>query len=399
MALKAVTSNTVHNAQPNAPQTQVQGDGTAKASPLSAPFIRGAKKQWLQGATQNLASAAWAGGSTQQFLIPTNGWLSELFLTVTGSGGVKGSATSVAPSADAPWDVFQQILISDANGTPMWNLPGYSSFLARLLGGYSPFRPDQSNFGYTPVDGTSGGGGGTGNFKAKFEFPVEFGQDGLGCLPNMDASAQYRIDLTYADPTKFYAANSTPGTNPSLAALLELKYRGNPQGTDIYGNPQDVLPPANGTVQYWTRQVFNLVNGQNTCQLTRCGNIIRNHILVFRDSNGSRSGADSSGVTPTVLQMDWDATIRFKMNTDTLRQRNYETYGFDVPAGVIALPNTADPDGLAGFEDGNEWIPTVASTLLQFEFTSSAAGTLEVITNDLVAASGAIWTAPMKAIM
>jgi hypothetical protein len=392
-----LTPNTTQNSQPNTPAV-INTQAAAGASPPATvwPFDKSGKLHVEQGQTQNIASASWAAGSTQTFQVPTFGYLRYLWLTLTGAAGAKGATAIVAGSPDAPWNLFANILLTDVNGTPLWNLDGYASFLARLLGGYKNWRPDQSTYGYTSIDGTANGGLGSGNFKAKFEIPIEFGTDGLGCLPNMDASAQYRLNLTYNGPATFYnGAAQQPATLPGLAGLMELGARTRPASVDLLGNPQATQPPAAGTVPFWTAQTFNVVNGQNNIQLSRVGNLIRNHIFVFRDANGSRANADSSGVTPTVIEFDWDAGIRYKMNTDTQRQENYELYGFDVPAGVIAFPNTDDPEGLPGHEYGNRWMQTVGSTLLKLQFTSSAAGTLQIITNDIVPASNAVFSAPM----
>lgn len=385
-----VTSNQTQNQQPNSPAVQAANQ-QQQAQAAMVSFSRSGKKHIEQGQTQNMASGSWAAGFTQTYQIPTYGYMSELVLTATGSGGVNGTKT-VAGSADAPWNLFSNILLTDVNGTPIINLDGYAWYLARLLGGYKPYRPDQSTYAFSAINS---GASGTGNFLFKDEFPIEFATDGLGCLPNMDASAQYRLNLTYNGPNTFYAlAAGTPGTPPSVATLLELVARNRPAAMDAYGNVQATQPPASGTVQYWTSQTFNLTAGQNTIQLTRVGNLIRNHILVFRDASGVRSTADSTGVTPATIEFDWDAGIRYKANTDTLRQINYEAYGFDVPAGVVSLPNTTDPDGLAGHEYGDSWMPTVGSTLLKLQFTSAAAGTLQVITNDIVPGSGSVYSAP-----
>lgn len=364
-------------------QAAAQSSG---AAPMMVPFARAAKPHIEQGAS--IAINPWSAASQVPFQVPTYGFLREVDLTVTASGGVNGTKT-VATSADAPYNIFNNVLLTDVNGTPIWNLSGYSSYLARLLGGYKIYRPDQSTFGFSAV---STGSSGTGNFKYKAELPLEFAQDGLGCLPNMDGSAQYRLQLTVTDPLTFFggATANEPGTIPSLAILLEGRYRNRPAASDAYGNPQETQPPAAGTVGYWTSQIFNVTAGQNTWQLARVGNVIRNHILVFRDSSASRSGADSSGVTPTVIEFDWDSGIRYLVNVDTQRQANYELYGFDVPAGVVAFPNTGE-NGLQGHEYGEDWLPTVGSTKLTLKFTSSAAGTLEVITNDFVPAGAGVY--------
>lgn len=367
--------NQIQNQQVNGPTPNPQ----ESAAPALVPFIRASADHVEQGTTQTLASAAWQAGASQVFNVPSYGFLAEEFLTMTGSGG-SGTAT-VAAAADAPWNLFSLVLVKDANGTPIIQLDGYGAYLARLLGGYKPARPDQSTYGNTAI---VTGANASGNFKFKLELEHMFGPEGWGLLPNMDGSAIYTVNLTYNAPGTFY---STPPTNvPSITGLIEAGCRSRPAATNSYGQPVQTDPPAKGTVSYWTSQTFSVVNGQNTLQLNRVGNVIRNHILVFRDAGGSRANADSTGVTPTSFTFKKDAGILFQMNTDTQRQRNYEAFQFDVPPGVIAFPYTTDPDGIAGHEFGDSYLPTATSTNLQILFTSSAAGTCTVYTNDIVIA-------------
>lgn len=367
--------NQIQNNQPNGATPNPQ----ESAAPVLVPFIRASTDHVEQGATQTLASAAWLAAANQVFNVPSYGFLAEEILTMTGSGG--SGTTTVAAAADSPWNLFSQVLFKDANGTPIIQLDGYAAYLARLLGGYKPGRPDQSTFGFSAI---VTGANASGNFKFKLELEQMFGPEGWGLLPNMDGSAIYTVALTYNAPTVFY---STAPTNvPNITGLIEAGCRSRPASTNSYGQPVQVDPPAKGTVSYWTSQTFSVVNGQNTLQLNRVGNVIRNHILVFRDASGVRATADSGGTTPTSITMKKDAGILFTANVDTLRQRNYEAFLFDVPAGVIALPYTTDPDGVPGHEFGDSYLPTATSTNLQLLFNSTAAGTLQVITNDIVIA-------------
>ena len=369
------TLNQIQNQQPNG-ATPMQSQPSAQAL---VPFIRASVDHVEQGATQTVAGASWATGLNQVFNVPSYGFLAEEWLTVTGSGG-SGTAT-VAASADAPWNLFNLILMKDANGTPIIQLDGWATYLSRLLGGYKPYRPDQSTYGYSAI---VTGANASGNFKFKMELNNMFGPEGWGALPNMDGSAIYTVNATLNGPATVY---STPPTNPpNLSTLIEMIARSRPQNPDSYGRPVQQDPPAKGTVSYWTSQTFNVVSGNNTLQMNRVGNVIRNIFLVFRDSGGSRANADSTGVTPTSFTLKKDAGVLLQENTDTQRQRNYEAYGFDVPAGVIAFPFTLDPNGTAGHEYGDSYLPTAQSTVLQWIFQSSAAGTLQVITNDLVIA-------------
>lgn len=348
------------------------------------PFGKAAKRHIEQGATQGQNPWSTTVAANQQFIIPSYGYLAACLLTVTASGGAGTAATA---GNDSPWNVFQNVTLIDSNGTPIINLPGYSLYLARLFGGYRLGRPDQSTFGFQGVQNT-------GNFKCIHELFLEFsGHEGLGCLPNMDASAPWKINLTYNAQTAGTGANNVygvlPTTPPTLSTQLEILARGKPSGQDAYGNSQETEPPAPGTISYWTSQTFNVNSGNNNIILTRVGNFIRNQILVFRDASGIRSNADSTGVTPTTITYNWDAGQRYIVNVQTLRQLAYEYNTFDVPAGVVPLQNTLDPDGIPINESGYEWMPTVGASKLSLVFSASAAGTLEVITNDVVPGSGA----------
>jgi hypothetical protein len=389
-----VTANSVASAaSPPANSPAPQAAQQTSGNPVSiVPFARAAKPHIEQGVVQNIASASWTGGNNQQFLVPSYGYLRGLILTATASGGVNGTKT-VAAYEDAPWNLFSNVLFTDSNGAPIINCDGYALHLVRLLGGYRGFRDDKSTFGFSAI---STGASGTGNFKAKFDLFNEFARDGLGDLPNMDASAAYRLNLTYNSPTAFYGtALGTPGTPPSLAALLEIDARTRPASVDGRGKPQATQPPASGTIQYVTSQTFQVNSGQNTHLFTRTGNTIRGHILVWRSAtDGTRATAVTDGTMPTVLEFDYDAGIRYKVNIDTLQQRSYEAYGFDLDNGVIELMNTKDPDGSGLAEYGDEWLPTTGATKLQLQYTSTHAGTLQVITIDFVPGSGSPYDAP-----
>ena len=401
-ALLQQTTNNIQNAQPNNPNAgaAVSGSNTAQASAPAASFGRSGKFHTEQGQTQSVANTAWAPSVTQQYNVPTYGFMSMLALTTSLTGGAKGATVTVAGSADSPWDIYSNINITDVNGTSMWNLDGYASQIAYLYGGYRFYGNNFSQFGYSPIDGTAGLGLGTGNARFMMQFPFEFGQDGMGCMPNMDAGAQYRMNLTYNGPSIFYnGAAQQPATLPNISTLLELYARNKPAAFDTYNNPQSTQPPALGTIQNWTSQILTVNNGQNTLQLTRTGNLIRNHFFIFRAADGTRATAESTGVVPSVIEFDVDAGTRYKMNVATQRNFLAEWYGFDVPAGVIAFPNCTDPDNTVGNEYGALWLPTTGSTKLQLQFTSSAAGTLQVITNDIIPGSGLVYSAASMAIM
>lgn len=354
---------------------------------VKVPFGKSSKRIIAQGSTVQQSPWSATVAAQQPIQIPVIGWLSESKLTVTETGGTGVAAT---PGVDSPWNVAQNIQLLDPTGVPIINLSGYDCYLARLFGGYRPFRPDASTFGYSPI-----ANGGTGAFKIIYDLFNEFSlHEGLGALDDRDGASPWSLQVTWnpltagTGPNNVYAVVPSGGS-PVLTATLEAFGRAVVQSsTDKYGNPQEQTPPGEGTIAYWTSKVYPVTAGLNTIQLTRVGNFIREHILVFRDANGSRAVADSGGTTPATLTFQWDNQNRFVVNTATMRQFNYELFGFDCPAGVVALPYTADPDGIPVNEGGFEYMPTLASSLLNIVFNSTAAGTMEVITNDIVPGPG-----------
>jgi hypothetical protein len=217
----------------------------------------------------------------------------------------------------------------------------------------------------------------------------------------MDASAKYRVQITLASGVASAAGplyTTQPTTTPTLNIQLEAQMRAQPPATDMFGNVNSTVPPAVGTVQYWSVQNFPSLSGASTPQFSRVGNLIRNHILVFRDTaNGTRATAESTDMPPTIRFL-WDAASRFMANLATLRLWARLAYSpvanYDPPNGVVIFPNTMDPDWLILSEYGDNWMATVGATRLQLEFTPAGTVNLAVLTNDIVPASSAVYSAP-----
>jgi hypothetical protein len=346
--------------------------------------------------------------------IASYGYLSAVIISVSATGG---STSGAVFFEDGPWSVLQQVQLSDVNGVPIFQMSGFHAFLAAKYGGYRLFPADgvvnpysaaanrtqfASSIFSCPAPGVSNQ---TSNFFFILPIFLEFGQDGLGCLPNMDASARYNLQLTIAPGA---SVNSTtgplyttgPSTFPSVAITVEVLCRSQPPAQDMFGNINSVAPPSVGTVQYWTTQTASgLALGQNTIQFTRVGNLIRNQILVWRNSNGTRTSAESTGPgaadVPQLFELDWDAGQRYVNNVTTLRWFNgYGVYGIDTYPGVLQMPNTLDPEKLAGSEYGDEWLGTVGATKLTARFTNAVGGgSLSILTNDIVPASAQVYKA------
>lgn len=397
-----------------APQGQVKPAPMER--PGAVPFSRAAQRHTEQGnVVTNIAINNSAPG-TFNFAIPSYGYLAAVFITCSATGGA-GAATFYE---DAPWGIFSNILLQDVNGTPIFGpFDGYSAHLASQLGGYRYFPHNPlitatdtaaapAPFGqviqYGPATPTATGNtplyfanatGGNWNFILPIW--LQFGTGGLGSLPNMDASSRYNLQLTLA--SGLTNANgpvytTQPATTvPTVNIAVEAYCLAQPLAADIYGQQNSTEPPANGTLQYWSRQTFSALNGAQTIQLARVGNVIRNHILIFRDNaNGTRATAETTDMPP-VVQFDWDSLPRYIEFLATSRFKAYQTSGLNAPAGVVFYENTSDPENLNGAERGDYWMTTVGATKLVLRFTPAATVNLTVLTNDFVPTSGEIYSA------
>jgi len=370
MPVPVPTPNKSPEIQGNDPNV---GSGMEAPQGNTNPFAKAAKVCTIVG--PSIVQALSTGNPTVPVRVPTFGYIRKIWLEVV-AVGVSGAAV-VAFQPDGPYTVFRNVLFKDVNGTQILNLDGYSLYLANRIGGYYLFGQENSNQ-FTSVLGASGT---SGSFTLMMELPVCFGRDGLGALANMDASQQFQIDLTFGSMAEVFSV--APNTSCTVTVRVIMEAYANPPRVDQYNNQNAVQPPGFGTTQYWSMSTFNLVTGENTIQLTRLGNTIRNHILVFRDT--ANPPARQNNILPAGnVTWEWDTGFRFQETILTRRFKFYRENGFDAPAGVIGYQYTLDPEGLPIAEYGDQWWQTLGSTRLIIRTTPALAGQLQVITNDAV---------------
>lgn len=360
-------------------QTGTDNAQQGKVPQAFIPFTRGAKEHTEPG--QTFTATLSANTQQQSHKVPVFGYIHTLYLVVTAV--TAGNAANVAFNADAPWNVIRNLNFRDANGIPIRNLSGYQNYLAEKWGGYWLFRPDQDTFAFSQTTGAVATGG---SFTFVMPISCAFGRDGLGALPNMDASSQYAIDLTLGTLTDVYS--TAPTAAPTITTQLFLRAYQNPPASDLAGNSLRNRPPALGTVQYWSNANFNINAAENVLYLPRVGNLIRNHILVWRDVSGVRQ---NTMVPSGNVRTEMDSTIMFNESMLLRRQIGYQTYGYSFDTGTIVYGRTDDPDRIPSGEYGDKWLATLGSTKLALIFTPGAAGTLEVLTNDIYP-EGNIWS-------
>lgn len=326
------------------------------------------------------------------FDIPAYGYLRGLTVVVTATGG---AGAAVAGNEDAPFNVLQNIAITEPNGAQLSAFnSGYDWYLAMKWGGYGFIVGNDAKASpvYSPIAAA------TGNFSFLLRLPIELStRDGLGSLPNQNAAASFKFRCQLAALATVYS--TVPGTTaPTVRVRVYQQAWDQPNPTD--GNAANqVAPPAVNTTQFWSTQVFTVSAGAQTIRLTRVGNWIRNLIFEFR--RGGTSRANGQADFPDPMTMFVDARPIEILERNNLAQQMFERTGFggahgtvfpayDSPNGldngVFVRDFTHEFDGSLGTENRDLWLPTLGSTRLELQGSFANAGTLTVLTNDVAVA-------------
>jgi hypothetical protein len=353
---------------PMAPRRQPAQDPRVRAAVAPIPFTAAAHRH-VEPITVD--TPAVLGAAQQQrgpFDVPAYGFMRHIILEVTLTGGTLGAGVL---SADFPWNIIQNIQISDVNGAPIFGpLDGFAALQATLWGGYSYRQDPRMDPGY---DGTING-------RFFLRIPVEISKhNGYGSLANQNAAASYKLSYTLNTAAAVFSTAPTTAPTPTVRAHLEAWSQ--PNEVDLAGRPQLREPPGHGTTQFWSAFTKATVAGQNNVQFPRVGNLIRNLVVIARNAAGARA----DNVMPDPIQVFWDAR---SLTLETQALRNKLAYeAIQAPAirdvGVFAFPFDDLVLGHAGDEEPNFWLPTMQSSRLELNGVAAAAGTLQVCTNDV----------------
>lgn len=366
---------------------KAKGPGGKPAPVAMVPFTRAAKEHvepifdFNQAITANSVSLG-------PFDIPAYGYMRNLVLYVSATGGTSGVTTAI--SEDAPWNLFQDIQLADVNGAPIWGpCSGYDLYLHNKYGGYEFSSDPKQNYAYSaPVVGASA----SGNFAFSLKIPVEINlRDALGSLANQNASSTYKLKISQNPSTTIY-------TTPPSTALPTVRYRAyleawaQPPAEDLRGRPQMTTPPAHGTTQYFSKYTSVVSSGTQTIRFARMGNYIRSWLFVLRRSASTRANGESDFPDPT--QMYWDTRLVHAYNKtlwrDVIKQRTGYTGTIETAGGqdngVFPYDWCHEFDGKIGRELRDGWVPTLQSTRWELNGSFANAGNLDVITNDVAPA-------------
>lgn len=357
-------------------------NGTAAPAQTQAqvPFTAGTY-EYSEPITSPIQSVA-LGTNQQQFTIPITpgGFLRGVSLNVTSSGGTLGSGVA---AQDFPWCVLANCSLETINGANLlYPMSGYAAYcvskFCRPWDGDPAADPDFSASGAAPA--------------FNLRYFVESRMT-IGCVPNTDSRAQYRLRLTIASISDCYT--TAPTTPPNITVGINLETYAQPQASDYAGNTIAQLPDGLSLQRFVDHQVVNVNGAAQTIQSTLVGNLIRCLIFIVRGATaGGGAGLDQRvALTADPLTLRLDNTNL--VSGEPRARRRYENdrfYQFGefqaptsappaaVPTGVYVYPRWHDP----GAMDGPYWLPTTTASYLAWIVTGApAGGTVEIITESL----------------
>jgi hypothetical protein len=367
----------------------------------TVPFIRASAKHREPTGIDVSKTLTTSDQELGVFDIPAYGYVRNLVILVTASGGTGGSP-AVTFTESGILAALKNIYLTEPNGAVIAQFDtSYQLYLSNKWGGYNNVVGADPKASPIYAMGT---GATMDSFSFLLRIPVELNlRDGLGSLPNQNAAATFKLRMTLAKVADI-ATGTLPTTLPTVRVRVGLEAWDQPEIQSAGGSNQ-VTPPAMNTTQFWSSQTYTVNQGTNTIRLTRVGNYIRNLLFTLRRGGTSRANgeADLLAIDPVYFYLDTRPLDIIEPNAWREQQYNRSGYGSDFGAvntanetsrgqdnGVRCYDFMHEFDGTYGHENRDLWLPTLGSTRLELQFNSPNAGTLEVLTND-VAIAGSVF--------
>ena len=371
--------------------------------PAAVPFEAAAHEYLEKFTTIGGANANAQPGAAAIDVSPANnqvqsyGYLRSIWLLVTTA--TAGTSVATALTADGPWNLLQQLSVTDPNGAEIYGGPtfgGYHAYLAQKYGGYRLTSDPSILPNFSTASPTA----------PKFSLRIPFEMNplsGFGALPNFDAQSPYKLKATLNTVTNTF--QTAPTTNPQLQFDYYIECWTLPEPVNkITGAPQQIAPVGLGavgalrngaTVQHWTLQnaAVNASSAQNIAAI-RKGNIVRTWVLTARGAANARVAISN---LPNPLSFMWDgAPLNNGINPLYHVERFYSENAGEAAStqvgqdtGVIAF-SYHDPGGMDVQSNANDrigwqkFIGTVQSSRIEWGGTYGASITsMDILTNDV----------------
>lgn len=371
--------STLQTAQPALGTVSRQPQTTATPAAGNVPFSRMSRQMQILGP---VSAGLTFGTLFTPPIKPAGGYIRFYPLYVTASGG---TGTAAIASADAPYNVIQNVFLRDPFGQPIIQADGYSLFLIDLYGGQSGMLSFGNNTATLPSFSNVAT---SGNFVVRFHLPLELDSSGYCALPAMNAASQPSIWVQLNPATVVYSTQPTGA--PTLQLQLDEEFWAAP-----VDNPQ-FAPPDVGSSAQWsvTKAPTGIASSQfQRVVLPRVGTYTNTLILVLRDSTGARIDA-----YPTTDLSLWVDGVPHLYETFNERiDKMWTAFGVTRPTGVIVYTFRNSVQTAVSTADTYDLIlPTSPATLLEEVGTwgviSNAPAQLYQVTGELFPLGGIPYT-------
>ena len=300
-----------------------------------------------------------------------------------------GNIAAVTYLADAPWNVFSNIVLKSV-GADLVNISGYGLHLLNMYGGngYRNYAASADTNVFNASVAVGPGNGGT--FVAQLEIPLSInGRSLIGALGNQNNAVKFQLTSDVNPSTLIYGV--APTNPPTLQVNRLMDFATVPPPVNAMNQPQEVVPGWYGVQHYITQlrsESAPVASSQINHFLKDIGRTIRTIVLVFRDSTGARVDA----ALPTNITFYLGSDPWFSESAADRRVKMYNRYGFDAPAGVLVYDFISDFGPAAGFELGDDWMNTFNVPNAQIQCTypafANSPGTLDIITDSILIPQG-----------
>ena len=352
------------------------------AANTGIPFSRVSRQGQILGPSQ---AGMTFGSLWTPNLRPVGGYLRQVLLTITASGGAAGGTNAVG-SADAPWNSVQNLFLRDPFGQPILQADGYSLYLINRFGGQYGMLGFGNDAAQLPSFQSVQA---SGNFSFMLRLPLELDSSGYCSLPSMNAASQPQLQLQF-NPSGTVYTTPPAGTVPTLSAQADETYWMAPV------DHPEIAPPDVGSSAQWSTARASASIGSASfqrIQLQRVGTMMHTLILVLRDSTGARIDA-----FPTADLSLWIDGVPILF--ETLQERTdkmFAQFGGVRPTGVIVYTFRDSVQNAVSTADTYDLIlPTTPATLLELAGTwgtiANAPAILTAVTGELYPVGGIPYT-------
>lgn len=320
--------------------------GQAQAPAQLAPFRSGTQRTLSTDGYTNTTTPGAGTTDLPDYNPSPNNYLRGLWIESRCT--TSANAATVAFSGDGPLNAYSSVTFQDANAKPICGpFDSYTLAMVSKFGGYQNLGDPRATAVYTATTGAVGTGG---SWYFVLYVPVELiNRDGLGALQNQSSASTFTLKLTLNTSANIY------GTAPTtLAPVITKVYEDGWWKTSKAGTASE--PPKAGTTQYWTRGVYNALNGSQQFQVPQgLGYPIRTYMLVNYDV-AANTRAAGDGDFPDPFQVIFKGTSYWQVGKSMWKDQMSRWYEYFTASG---------PDTPLGLENGVFVLPFHISFGLQ----------------------------------